>query len=283
MGKLAKILVAAAAPLLLTGCLWGPGKFASELQLRKNGTFVLDYKGEILFQLPESEKDMAARPWVDTMALCHKDGTVTVAPSITSGDDAEDVGRCTPTQIAKARKEFEATEAQRVASARQESERMAKVFGLPGRDDASNRRFAATMMKYQGWRSVVYQGKGVFAVDYHGQGSLAQDYVFPMIPDADLMLPFISIRRRADGSVLVTAPALTGGSGVFGARAKTLGLPDSKDGPASKAQGRFTIVTDAEILTNNSEDGPAPHAGGRMLKWDVDAASTKVPEALVRL
>ena len=34
-------------------------------------------------------------------------------------------------------------------------------------------------------------------------------------------------------------------------------------GPVPKAQGRFTIVTDGEVLTNNSEDGPEPHAGGR--------------------
>ena len=40
------------------------------------------------------------------------------------------------------------------------------------------------------------------------------------------------------------------------------------------AQGRFTITTDGEILTNNSEDGPAPHAVGReRLHWDVGPAS----------
>ena len=107
--------------------------------------------------------------------------------------------------------------------------------------------------------------------------------VFPMIPDSDLILPFIAMRRRADGSVMVSAPAFTGGSGPFGARAKMMGLPDKSDGPQSLAQGRFTIVTDGEILTNNSEDGPEPHAGGRQLKWNVDATSTKVPEALVKL
>ena len=93
----------------------------------------------------------------------------------------------------------------------------------------------------------------------------------------------LEIRDRVDGAVLVSAPAYTGGSGPFGARAKMMGMPDKSDGPQSLAQGRFTIVTDGEILTNNSEDGAAPHARGRMLKWDVDAASAKVPEALVKL
>jgi hypothetical protein len=84
--------------------------------------------------------------------------------------------------------------------------------------------------------------------------------------------------------VLVTAPAFTGGSGPFGARAKMMGLPDKGgEGPKSRAEGRFTIVTDGEILTNNSEDGPAPHAAGRQVHWDVGPASAKVPEMLVRL
>ena len=284
VGKWGRLIVAAAAPLLLTACLWSPGKFASELTLRKNGTYTLDYKGEILFQLPESEKEMTAKPWADTMARCHHDGTVTTSPITTSNEEDDGLRPCTPEKIAEAKKEFEKSEAERVASKRQESEQMAKVFGLPGSDDASNRRFAATLMKYKGWRSVAYQGKGVFAVDYRGEGRLDQDVAFPMIPDSDLMLPFIALRRRADGSVLVTAPAFTGGSGPFGARAKMMGLPDgNKDGPQSRAAGRLTIVTDGEILTNNSEDGPAPHAGGRQLKWDVDATSTKVPEALVKL
>jgi hypothetical protein len=56
-----------------------------------------------------------------------------------------------------------------------------------------------------------------------------------------------------------------------------------KGGPVSRAEGRFTIITDGEILTNNSEDGPAPDAAGRQLHWDVSAASNKIPEALVRL
>ena len=282
MGKLAKFIVAAAAPLVLTACLWSPGKFASELTLRKNGTYTLDYKGEILLQLPESEKEMTPKPWIDAMARCFKDGrTETVDP--VSSDDSDEVRPCTAAEIATLKADHDKKESERVASKRQESDQMSKVFGLPGSDQASNRKFAATLMKYKGWRSVAYQGKGVFLVDYHADGALTQDVVFPMIPDSDLILPFIVMRRRVDGSVMVSAPAFTGGSGPFGARSKMMGLPDKSDGPQSLAQGRFTIVTNGEILTNNSEDGAAPHAGGRQLKWDVDAASTKLPEALVKL
>ena len=43
------------------------------------------------------------------------------------------------------------------------------------------------------------------------------------------------------------------------------------------------MVTDGEILTNNSEDGASPQAIGRQLHWDVGPASNKIPETLVRL
>ena len=62
-----------AAPLMLTGCLWGPGKFTSNLALNKAGTFVLDYQGEIMLQMPD-DKGTPAEPWSDKMARCYEDG-----------------------------------------------------------------------------------------------------------------------------------------------------------------------------------------------------------------
>lgn len=263
-----KRLLALAAPLLLTGCLWGPGKFASDLTLRKNGSFTLDYRGEMVLQLPsDAEK---AKPWSDDMAAC-------------SGSDGKDMQKraCTKAEIASQKSDYEA----RAASKRKESEQMAKMFGLPGLDDESNRAFAAKLMKYEGWRSVRYRGNGVFDIDYHAEGRATQDFLFPALPDNDLIIPFVAIRRRADGAVLVTAPAFTGGAGPFGARALAAGVHDSdmENGPRSRAQGRFTVITDGEVLTNNSEDGAAPHPIGRQVHWDVGAGSTKIPETLVRL
>ena len=55
-------LFALAAPLLLTGCLWGPGKFTSDLTLRKDGSFVLDYRGEMVLQLPPDDEQAAVEP-----------------------------------------------------------------------------------------------------------------------------------------------------------------------------------------------------------------------------
>jgi len=256
-------LLALSAALLLTGCLWGPGKFASDLTLRKDGSFVLNYRGQIVAQVPP--EDEAMKPWTADLAHCT--------------DDDKDRA-CTKAEIASQKAEYEA----RAAAKRKENEDMAKALGLPGLDDESNRAFAAKLMKYAGWRSVTYRGKGVFDVDYHFEGRATQDFLFPALPDDDLLIPFIAIRRRTDGSVLITAPAMTGGTGPIAARAGAAAASKMGDGgPQSRAEGRFTVITDGEILTNNSEDGPAANPAGREVHWDVGAASTKIPETLIRL
>ncbi len=80
---------------------------------------------------------------------------------------------CTPSRDRRSsRPEYEKQAAERAEKKRKETEQMAKMFGLPGADDESNRRFAANLMKYKGWRSVAYKGKGVFDVDYHFEGRL---------------------------------------------------------------------------------------------------------------
>lgn len=252
-----KRLFALAAPLLLTGCLWGPGKFASDLTLKKDGSFALDYRGEIVLQLPP---DQNAEPWTDAKAKCSEEGKERP---------------CTTAEIADQKSAYD--------NKRKENEGMAKAFGLPGLDDESNRAFAAKLMKYAGWRSVTYRGKGVFDVDYHFEGRATQDFLFPALPDNDLIIPFIAIRRRADGSVLVTAPAMTGGAGPIAARAGAAAAGQMKDGPVSRAEGRFTVITDGEVLTNNSEDGAAPHPLGHQVHWDVGPGSSKIPETLIRL
>jgi hypothetical protein len=199
-----------------------------------------------------------------------------------SGEEDE-TRPCTPAELAKLKTEHERRDAERLAAKRKEATDMAKIFGLPGFDEESNRAFAAKLMKYDGWRSVRYRGNGVFDVDYHFEGRATQDFLFPALPDNDLVVPFIAIRRRSDGSVLVTAPAMTGGAGPIAARAGAAAAGSMKDGPVSKANGRLTIITDGEILTNNSEDGASAHPHGRQVRWDVTSASTKIPETLVRL
>ena len=250
-------LLAVAAPLLLTGCLWGPGKFSSDLALRKDGSFILDYRGEIILETADS---MARQAWQDGMAHCTSD----------EGRDRP----CTAQEIADQKEAF--------SKKQKDDAEAAKAFGLPGADEESNRAFAAKLAKYAGWRSVTYRGKGVYDVDYHMEGRLTQDFAFPMMPDSNIVIPFIALRRRTDGAVLVNAPALAGGANMFGPMAQQMG-GDTKGSPPSRAQGRFTIHTDGQIVTNNSEDGPSADPAGQQVHWDISPASSKLPEALVRL
>jgi len=261
-----KLLFAIAAPLLLAGCLWGPGKFSSDLTVRKDGSFVLDYRGEMVLQLPPDEA--AAQAWTEDKAKCL---------------DGDKERPCSKAEIATQKAQYEQNQRESAARKHKETEEMAKMFGLPGLDDESNRAFAAKLMKFAGWRSVTYRGKGVFDVVYHFEGRSTQDFLFPALPDNDLIIPFIAIRRRTDGAVLVTAPAFTGGAGPLSAKAGAAAAESMKGGPVSRAQGRFTVITDGEILTNNSEDGASAHAIGRQLHWDVGPASNKIPETLIRL
>lgn len=282
MGQWAKLLFAFAAPLLLTGCLWGPGKFASNLLLKRDGSFILDYRGEIVLQIPTDSG--TARKWSEDQAHCFVGQTGSTPPPIKTLPVTVPKERsCTSVEIAAQRQAFEKMAAETAARSKKQAEEAAKMFGLPGLDDESNRAFAAKLMKYAGWRSVVYRGNGVFDVDYHMDGRATQDFIFPALPDNDLLLPFIAIRRRTDGTVLVTAPALTGGAGPVMARMAAAGMNDAKTSMVSRAQGRFTVITDGEILTNNSEDGPATSSIGRQLHWDVGSGSNKIPETLIRL
>lgn len=325
-----KLVFAAVSPLLLSSCLWGPGKFKSDLTLHRDGSFVLDYRGEIMLQLPDETPRTIT--WSDSSAICYAglDGTKRPAPPpiappapppmikpSASPPQTVDIQNprppiivstpvvppvagakrpsapsmrwpgqrsCTKAEIASQRMAFERREADRVQRARKQQEDLAKLFGLPGLDDQSSRDFAKKLTKYAGWRSVTYRGKGVYEVDYHFVGSARQDFLFPALPDNDLLVPFIALRRRADGSVLVTAPAFTGGAGPLMARAAAMGGSSGmRSDMVSHAEGRFTIVTDGEILTNNSEDGPSASPAGREVHWDVSASSKKIPEALIRL
>ena len=274
-----KFAIVAAAALPLASCLWGPGKFQSDLALKKEGSFVLDYKGEIVMQMPE-EKMHEGMSWEDSMARCAD------KPDTPANDEPNTVHLpkprpCTAVEKAKQKADHEKRRAESAERSKKQAEEMGKLFGLPGTDDASGRAFAAKLSKYAGWRSVAYRGRGVFEVDYHFEGRLTQDFAFPLMPDNELLVPFVALRRRADGSVMMTAPAL--GGNMFAARANAMGMPDNSDGPPSQAQGRFTVTTDGEILTNNSEDGPVATGAGRAVHWDVTPASVKTPEMLVRL
>ncbi len=193
---------------------------------------------------------------------------------------------CTPKEIAEQKKDWEAAKKAREDKAKKDAAQFGAIFGYTPGDDTANKKLAATIMRYDGWKSVVYKGDGVFAVDYQIGGRLDHDFVFPLLPQSDLVFPFVVLKRQADGSVRVAAPALIGGGiKALAARLKGIGaaMTDKEVPTSTKTQGSFTVTTDGEILTNNTEDGAAKVPTGRQLMWEIGPDSEKVPEALVKL
>jgi hypothetical protein len=52
---------------------------------------------------------------------------------------------------------------------------------------------------------------------------------------------------------------------------------------APDIEGTFAVVTDGEILANNTDEGPAADPRGKKLVWQVDRATATPPTALIRL
>ena len=303
--KLFRMTAVLAASFALSGCFLVPGKFGADVDIRKAGDFSVAYKGEILFQMPD---DMFGpkpqpKPWNDAFATCFASGRTEVdeyasaethESAIKGGDERSKEAKdddyrevaCTPRQIAEVRTKFEADRAAAAAKKAKEADEMAQLFGFSGSGDEANRKFAAALMKYEGWRNVTYKGKGTFDVDYRYTGKLTHDFVFPIFPKMDMIFPFIMVRKRADGAVSVTAPALIGGGmKALAGRAKMLGeMSGSKEMPQSpQTQGLFTVTTDGEILSNNSEDGPGVDPKGKKVVWDVNPMTDRLPEVLIKV
>jgi hypothetical protein len=203
--------------------------------------------------------------------------------------DPDSVERaCKPAELAKLKKEFDDANAERVARKKKESDQMAAMFGLGPNDDANNRKIATELTKYAGWKSVTYVGKGIYNVDYQLTGKVGHDFVFPVFPKGDIMIPFVTMRARGDGTAFVSAPSLSG-SGFKGIanRMAMLGAAGMgrNDMPQTSVvtKGTFTITTDGVPLTNNTDDGPSAGTAGQTLTWSIDNNSEKIPEALIRL
>ena len=303
--KLARVTTLVAASLSLSGCFLVPGKFGADVDIRKAGDFTVAYKGEIIFQMPDDIMGSKAKskPWDDAFATCYASGRTMTdeyasaemheaaikgaeeGSSDGQDDDSREV-KCTDKQVAELRKQYETEKAEAAAKKAEEADKAAQLFGFSGSGDEANQKFAAALMKYDGWKTVTYRGKGVFDVDYRYSGKLTHDYVFPIFPKSDMIFPFIMVRKRADGAVMVTAPSLIGGGmKALAGRAKMLGdLSGSKDMPESpRTQGMFTVTTDGEILSNNSEDGPSADPKGKKVVWDVNPMTDRLPEMLIKI
>jgi hypothetical protein len=186
------------------------------------------------------------------------------------------------------RREWEAYRLAQTENQKQEAERMKAMFGGLDPDDPKTvAQFTARLLSQDGWKRVTHKGKGVFDVLYEKSGRLDHDFIFPLFPEVDWIIPFVHASRRSDSRIRVAAPAFAqakamgggmNGLGAFGAMA------GEKAGPLPKPEGTFTLTTDAEVLTNNTNDGPVAGAGGtKTMKWVIGPLDSKKPEALLKL
>ena len=158
-----------------------------------------------------------------------------------------------------------------------------KTEAAPTEDtEAKHRAMAETLAKEAGYRSVVYRGKGKFEIDYAMSGTLSHGFVFPYNSDAEAVFPFLAIEVRKGGLVRVKAPGFAAGRSNAGAAAGGgMGAPAADT--AKYLDGSFTLDTDAEIVSQNNEDGAVAAGKRRSIRWRVTPLSKDAPTAVLRL
>lgn len=292
--RTAAILGAVAALLVLAGCMVLPGRFASDIALRRDGTFTFHYKGEIILAaLAQGGKGAKAE-------------TVPAEPfeqQPCTDPQTDETHDCSAAEIAQQRAKWNDEQKARKAAKAQEdaqNRKMMQAFmgGIDPDDPKAAEAFAQRLARQQGYASVISKGAGKFEVDFTATGRLDHDFTFPTIERLPMIMPFVSVIRRADGSVRVDAPAFSTAAANpvmpgLGAMAGAMSGLKSADTPGAKpgaggppiAEGTFTLRTDGQILANNTDEGPQtePSSGLSRLDWKVDARTASAPTALIKL
>ena len=159
-----------------------------------------------------------------------------------------------------------------------ESKALDKAAKLKEREE-KNRAIATALSRERGYRSVSYRGNGIFDVDYAIEGILTTNFIFPFNSDAEAMLPFIAVEVRKDGTVRMRAPAFGRSAGQS---ATAPSLPMMND-PSDRAEGSFTLVTDAEIIAQNQEAGARSAGSNKIMVWTVGKIKQDAPTAVLKM
>ncbi len=163
----------------------------------------------------------------------------------------------------------------REAAAQAAKERATKA----AEQETKNREIATALAKEAGYRSVSYVGKGKFLIDYAISGTLSHSFVFPYNSDAEAVFPFIAIEVRQGNVVRVKAPGFANDA----SKDKSGGLGSAtSSGAASLLDGTFTLDTDAEIISQNNEDGATKTGGRSTIVWRATPLTKDAPAATLR-
>jgi hypothetical protein len=289
-----RLIVLAVLSAALSACLLIPGKFDSALDLRRDGTFHFHYAGQLVF-LPLTD---AAR---STMAKGLQ--KLQAKPAAPAGEQTQvfteqtctvpgsgEARACTADEIAAQHRAWDMRNKAPAPAPSTDAgagAMLAMMGGINASDPDAPNQMAAALRRQAGWHKVEYRGNGVFDVDFDVAGRLDHDFTFPTLEHSPLIMPLVSVIRRADGTVRVEAPGFAPGLGSMAA------LGAAIPGGANKAQnplqglpvidGMFAVTTDGAILANNTEDGPAAAGGAQRLSWHVAAGRAAAPTALIRV
>jgi hypothetical protein len=244
MFRIAKIAFALAAPVVLLGCLLVPGKFVSTMTINADRSFAFTYKGEV----------------------------IAINPSGTMGKGlGEDTSEATGDDKAKAKS------AETHARAA-----LAKAKAAKDDEDRKNRALAAMLSKEAGYRTVAYAGGGKFIIDYAVKGRLDHAFIFPYNSDAEVVFPFIAVELRRGGGVRLRAPGFAADANK--AQSAGMGGLAGVGNDASKfLDGDFTLDTNADIVSQNSEEGAKTSSGRSVISWRATPLSKDAPTAVLRL
>ena len=234
---------ALAMVLLLSACLVTPGRFESSLDIRADRSFSFAYKGEIL------ASDM---------------GRNGMMPDGMPGDAApqEEPADTGPAllQIADRQEDFGVSEAKG--------------------SDAQMQAIAAALSKEKGFRAARYLGNRKFEIDYAISGRLTHAFLFPFNIDAQIVLPFVAVEMRGADRVRVKAP---GFANSFDKSQSPMGAGGPGDDAAKALNGTFTLTTNAQILSQNQEEGALSTPQGQRIVWTVTPLTSEAPVATLRV
>ena len=291
-GKIAKMALAGVSMLGLSSCLSAPGTFTSDLTLLRNGSYQFSYDGEIqLVSLAmmmgsiDNKAAMPFEPYCDDYVENGDYGLDYEGPPPISPYVERD---CTKNEIAEQREQYDAQQASR----KKEQEQMrAALGGIDPTDPATIDEFAERLEKQAGWQSVEHLGNALFKVSYRTSGQLPDNFGFPLISDVPTGQPFITVARWKNGNVRIDAPlfipaktdnSMTENTFLASGLANGFrGLPERGGMELPQAKGSFTIRTDGEVLTNNTDDGPKSEGGMKVLSWNVGTPNRGAPQALI--
>lgn len=264
--------------MLMTGCMLAPGKFVSELLLLRDGTFAYTYEGEIhllsMSQLSQMGQTMAEGEF--TAETCYDSETF---------EERE----CTADELAQQRADYDQRMADKKRTDEEEARKMREMFGgIDPTDPASGDELAKRIQRQAGFDKVTHKGNGLFDVSFRVSGRLDHDFIFPTFERLPLGNYFLFAGRRDDGSVRIDAPGFVGQpagnpmQAMMGGMNQGSGNGDLPPG-MPVPDGTFAIVTDGEILANNTDEGPEADPRGKKLVWTIDRSTSAPPTALITL